>query len=79
MSKRLFEILDEMNLLDDDKRGRVIVCPDMIRADWNKKGTVFQMGAGGGMDTLLDVEAGKKFPILLIIDKDEYKRIRDEN
>lgn len=77
MEKRLFQILDELNVLDDDGKGRVLMSPDMIRADWSKKGTVFQMGMGGGMDLLLDVETGKRFPVMLLVDAAEYDRIEN--
>lgn len=78
MEKRLFQILDELNVLDDDGVGRALISGTVVRADWSQKGTVFQMGLGGGMNNLLDVETGKKFPLLVLVDKAEYDRIKNQ-
>lgn len=80
MSKRLFEVLDEMNLMDADGGARVEVCPNCIQVDWDKKsGVVFKMGASGGLELFTQVERGEKIPILLLVDKKLYNELSDKS
>ena len=75
MNKRLFEILDEMNVADSEDNGaRVAICPDMVSCDSGHK-------SGGrvtmGIPHSLSIEAlhGKRIFVLLAIDMEEYKRL----
>lgn len=77
--KRLFEVLDEMNVEDGiNKTSLVAVCPDFISADRVKRGTKVTMGVG--YEVIDDMLSDKSMPVLLIIDKKEYfKRINPES
>lgn len=72
--KRLFQILDEMNVEDAEKGTQLVaVCPDFISAEYKKiKGTEIKMGCAGNVvnDLMLD----KKMAVLVLIDKKEYKK-----
>lgn len=69
--KRLFEVLDEMNIEDGiNKTSLVAVSPNFISADKVKGGTKVSMGAEDYV--INDLLTDKSMPILLIIDKKEY-------
>lgn len=76
MAKTLFQILDEMNLEDANNEGTanktayVGVCPDMVSA--GQKGHKGEVVMGIPGEEILNIFYGKKIPILLLIDKDEY-------
>lgn len=74
--KRLFQILDEMNVSDTtNKTTLVAVCPNLVSADYGAKiqGTKITMGVPGNV--VFDIETNKTIPILLLIDKEEYDKI----
>lgn len=75
MSRRLFELLDEMNVEDGiNKTTLVCVCPDFVEAKTMKRGGVVSMGVP--VDMLNQLFTEKVMPVLLLIDKEEYfKRI----
>lgn len=73
--KRLFQILDEMNVADgDNKTSNVGVCNSVVAANYSMKkgGTVVEIGVPGNV--VLDIESGKTIPILLMINKAEYDK-----
>lgn len=71
--KRLFQILDEMNIADgDNKTSNVGICNSLVSADYSAKkgGTVVAIGVPGNV--VFDIETGNKIAILLIINMAEY-------
>ena len=71
MKKRLFEVLDEMNIDDGKNNTQLVqVCTTLISADKTKQGTKVLMGAP--VNTLIDLLSEKAIAVLLIIDKEEY-------
>jgi len=72
---RLFELLDQMNVEDGEKKSTLVcVCPDFVEAKTVKEGGVVSMGVPVQMLNQLFTE--KVMPVLLLIDKSEYfKRI----
>lgn len=71
MKKRLFEILDEMNVDDGKNNTQLVqVCTTLISADKVKAGTKVVMGAPA--NTVMDLMNEKSMAVLLIIDKAEY-------
>jgi len=75
--KRLFQILDEMNVEDGEKGTRLVaVSPHLISAHKIKAGTKVTMGAD---DTVIqDIMNDRVIPILLLVDKKEYfKRTKE--
>lgn len=73
MSKRLFQVLDEMNLLDEkNNTAHVGVCNSFLGGTDGKNGSRIYIGAPQG--TLTQCYSGQKIPILLLIDKKEYEK-----
>jgi hypothetical protein len=71
VKKRLFQVLDEMNVHDIENNSALIgICPDFISADTFKGGCKITMGAPLG--TVNEIMNGKYMPVLLLIDKEEY-------
>lgn len=69
--KRLFQVLDEMNVHDIENGTRLIsLHPDLVSADKCKQGTRVTMGAHEG--AALDILNGKLMPVLMLVDKEEY-------
>lgn len=73
MAKRLFQLLDEMNVEDGEKGTALVgVCGGFIKADMTQAGTKVTMGAPAEyIHKLLNNEI---IPILLLIDKKEYDK-----
>jgi len=75
MSKRMFEILDEMNLDDvKDNTRLVAISNTLISADKVKQGAKISMGADE--QVLYDLMNEKVIPVLILVDKDEYFKRR---
>lgn len=76
MNKRMFQILDEMNVADgENKTDNVAVSGHLVRADKAKGGAHIVMGVPEKY--LYDIMAdNKKSVILLVIDKKEYEKIK---
>jgi hypothetical protein len=74
--KRMFEVLDEMNLDDSKNKTRMVAVSNIyLRADKVKQGAKITMGADE--ESLMDIVSGKAIPILVLVDKEEYfKRIK---
>ena len=74
MSKKsIFEILDQMNLDDIKNETRTVaISNSFISADKVKQGAKVAMGVD--MKCLLDLMSDKVMPILLLVDKYEYKK-----
>jgi len=78
MEKRLFQILDEMNQQDEaNKTQMVAICNSFISADKVKDGAKIGMGAPEEM--LYEIMNGKKIPILVLVDKEEYFKRKNVN
>lgn len=78
MSKRLFEILDEMNLDDvKDNTRLVAISNTLISADKVKQGAKISMGADE--QVLYDLLNEKVIPILILVDKGEYFKRNKNN
>jgi len=73
-NKRMFQILDEMNLNDDKNNTATIgVCNQVNYIQSSKKGTLITMGAPS--EALMDIESGKVIPLLLLLNKSEYDKL----
>lgn len=79
MNKRLFQILDEMNVKDTEKGTALVgVNNAFVGAQKAKGGGHVTMGVPESV--IMDLLFNKnKIPILLIIDKEEYDRIKKES
>ena len=74
--KRLFKILDEMNISDvENNTANVAVCPNLVGADYSAKlkGTKITMGTPGNI--VFDLQTDKIIPVLLLVNRDEYERL----
>lgn len=77
MSKRPFQVMDEMNVADEaNKTSMVAICPDFIGADKSKKGAVVKMGAPESV--LFDLISEKTMPVLLLLNRVEYFKRMEE-
>lgn len=74
--KRLFQILDDMNVADtENDTATLAVCPSFVRANYgSNSGTQVTMGVPGNV--VFDIEAGKKIPILILVDSAEYEKLK---
>lgn len=79
MSKRLFQILDEMNVKDDEGETAFVgVNNAFVGAQKARGGGHVTMGVPESV--IMDLLFNKnKIPILLIIDMEEYDRIKKES
>lgn len=75
MSKRLFQILDEMNVLDIEKGTRLVsVSGDFISADKVKQGSKICMGSDEV--AIMEIMNDKVIPILILVDKEAYNNLK---
>ena len=76
MSKRMFEIFDEMNV-EDIKEGSQLVMTsgNFLNGCMSKKGSRITFGAPSSV--LMDMNSGKKLAILVVVDKEEYFKRKD--
>ena len=75
MEKGLFQILDEMNLADAKDGTRLVaISSTFIQADKVKQGAKITMGVDE--QSLHDIMNEKVMPILLIINKEEYYKLK---
>lgn len=78
MSKTMFETLAEMHRNDcNNKTATVGVCDYLIEAKKVKGGGHVTMGVPEDVVYDLFLDSGKKIPILLIVDKAEYDKIKN--
>lgn len=76
MEKRLFQILDEMNVGDDEnKTANCGVCNAFLSAQSSKAGARITMGAP--IEAINNIGNGETIPILLLINSKEYERIKN--
>lgn len=76
--KRLFHILDEMNVADgENNTANLGVCDFLIEAKKAKGGGHVTMGVPEQVVLDLVLNPGKKSVILLIVDKSEYDKIEN--
>lgn len=77
MGKRVFQVLDEMNVEDGEKNTTLVgVCPDFVSADKVSNGVIITMGAPES--ALHGIMNRKTMPILLLVDKEEYFKRKGE-
>lgn len=78
MKKRVFQVLDDMNVEDGLKNTSLVgVCTTLISVDKVKQGAKVSMGAEESV--IFNIANGDVIPILLIVNKAEYfKRINAE-
>jgi ABC-type molybdate transport system substrate-binding protein len=73
MGKRLFQVLDEMNLDDTNNGTRLVsIGTSLISADKVKAGTKVTMG--GDDQVLTDLITGKCTALLVVVDRKEYEK-----
>lgn len=78
MKKRMFQILDEMNLMDIESGTETVgVSNIFLSGNMSKKGSMITMGAP--QSVLLDFHSGKSLLMLVIVDKIQYDGRKDEN
>ncbi len=77
MDKRLFQILDEMNVADgENNTAHLQVLTDLVSARTAKGGGHVTMGAPSGVINNLVFNEGKYITLLLIIKRDEYEKAK---
>ena len=75
MKKRLFQILDEMNVADgENKTATCGVCPDLVRANTVKAGAEIVMGVPADVGQKIMTDPKRYRPVLLVIDMVEYEK-----
>ncbi len=75
--KRLFQTLDEMNVLDIENGTRLVsVSANFISADKIKQGTKISMGSD--TSSLMEIMNENVMPVLLLINKEEYFKLTGE-
>lgn len=71
MKKRFFEILDEMNQEDVKSDSQLVTVSNyFISANKVKQGASISMGAEFG--SINEIVSGRKIPLLILVDKEEY-------
>lgn len=76
LMKRMFEVLDEMNIDDvKDNTRLVAVSNTLISVDKVKQGVKISMGADHHV--LDDLLSDKVIPVLILVDKSEFFKRRD--
>ena len=76
MSKRLFQVLDEMNLADIENETRTLsISNTFISADKVKQGAKITMGADS--EVLGGLMLDKVIALLVVVDKEEYSKRKD--
>lgn len=69
--KRMFQVLDEMNLDDVKNETRTVeLANTFVSANLSKAGAEITMGAPA--TAIFSIEQGLKIPILVLVDKKEY-------
>jgi len=70
-NKRMFQILDEMNLSDVENNTQLVkISNSLISADKVKQGAKISMGAD--VQSFFDLASDNYIPILVMVDKKEY-------
>lgn len=77
MSKRMFQVLDEMNQ-DDIKNGTKLISISnyFISADRVKQGCKVSIGCDESV--LLDIANNTHLPVLMMVNKDEYFKRKNQ-
>lgn len=77
MKKRLFQILDEMNVFDIENGTRTLsIGNSFVGAEKVKAGTKVTMGADDS--AIMQIHNNKVIPILLLIDQEKYNELKDK-
>lgn len=73
--KRLFQILDEMNVADGDHNTKnLVISPNLVSAQTAKGGGHVTMGVDAETLHTLALEPEKKIVILVVIDREVYNQ-----
>ncbi len=76
MKKRLFQIIDEMNQADTANGTRLVsISNSFISGDKVKQGAKICMGADEA--TLMDLVTDQAIPLLIVVNREEYNRLKD--
>lgn len=74
MSKRLFQVFDEMNVNDEENKTATLgCCYHMVAAKTVKEGGTVTMGVPA--EAITKILLGEYQPILILLDKKEYERL----
>lgn len=77
MEKRLFEILDDMNQDDTKNNSRLVeVSSNFVSANKVKQGAIISMGTPEA--SLLNIVSGNKIAMLILVDKEEYFKRKNQ-
>lgn len=75
--KRLFQVLDEMNVSDIENGTKLVsVSSNFISADKIKQGSKIAMGSDDS--AVMELITNKVIPVLLLIDKETYFKLTGE-
>lgn len=75
--KRLFQVLDEMNVSDIENGTKLVsVSSNFISADKIKQGSKIAMGSDDS--AVMELIREKVIPVLLLIDKETYFKLTGE-
>jgi hypothetical protein len=81
MGKRVFQILDELNVRDGNKNKdyAVVLGNQVLQADYKikKGGTEITVGIAG--NHVSDLITGEKFAVILVVDKKQYDELANES
>jgi hypothetical protein len=77
MTKRLFQILDELNVQDTaNGTSNVGVCNQLVETRHTKHGMNITMGVPAMLNN--DILKGKVVPTLLLVNMEEYNKLKGE-
>lgn len=78
-TKRLFEILDAMNLADcEHGTSNLGVCSTLISADYVAKNGGTQVAIGAPGNIVHDIQSGKTIAIMILVDSVEYEKFKKQ-
>ncbi|QQV91535.1 hypothetical protein M1M25_gp097 [Tenacibaculum phage Gundel_1] len=73
MAKERFEVINDMHINDKKENTTYVgVSPSFVEGKKVPQGGIVSMGVPH--EQLLEINNGKRFPILLLVDKKEYTR-----
>lgn len=77
MEKRFFQVLDEINKKDEEMgTDNIRLCPNMVAADYTKRGTIIKMGVPGNV--VMELLDDSVVPMLILIHRDTYLKIKKQ-
>lgn len=80
MNKRLFQILDEMNIKDGENHTQTVaISNSLVEAKSCKQGGLITMGVDHLRLQQLALDGENHIALLLVIDKKEYEKIKNHD